>query len=124
MAAAALTMADPQAMQGAANQTQYFHGELQAHLNGLTACQEEFAGHLKGVTGTALQNSLNTALSTGNDLASFLQSILTQLSTAGTQFDASDQEAKGMVAGAGADGNSGESTSPTGALKVDLNSWG
>jgi len=117
-------MADPQAMQSAANQTQYFHGELQSHLNGLTAAQEEFAGHLKGVTGTALQTALNNALQTGNSLATFLESILTQLSTAGTQFDASDQEAQGMVAGAAADGNSGESTSPTSALKVDLNSWG
>ncbi|MFI6368345.1 hypothetical protein ACIBG0_37110 [Nocardia sp. NPDC050630] len=101
-----LTLVDLDKMQSSGGQTAYRHGELKAHLGALADCQVAFQTAYKGMTGNAIQSVLDDVLKSGNDLATFLQTIIDDLHAAGVQFDSSQQDTKGMIDGAAQDGSS------------------
>jgi len=108
-------------MEAAAGKTASGLGELQAHLNGLAACQATFEAAYRGQTGRAIHSQLTSTLSTGKDLAGYLQWILDNLKAAHVRFAEHDLEQQGLVNGANDDGLASEVNGglPT-ASKVDL----
>ncbi len=122
------TLADVPGIQQAANQTAYRHGELKAHLNGLTGCHSDLITAYQGQTGDAINSTLDDTITKGNNLAQSLQAVIDAMNAAHVKFSSSDEEQKGLVAGAHEDFSAGDHTAlgeVTGpvvdAPKADLN---
>ncbi|MEV6427521.1 hypothetical protein [Nocardia sp. NPDC051463] len=116
----------PAKVQTAANNSTSCLGELESHLNGLSSAQDELEVAVRGMTGTAIRETLTSAYQSGKSLAATLQEIVDALADSGVQIDAHDVNAAAEYKQFGADGSVSEGDGMIGAQaasKVDIKSW-